>query len=546
LAAALAAQSPAGLLPHAHPHAAALLPRAPAPMAGRLLLAGYALDLPRPFALVRDLNRRMGVGMGGGGVGPVRAGHDFAFVFELSETIEPAPAAAAGAAVDDALADSKEGAGAAEGAGRLSLKSVAASPLLGPSTPTAAAGRAGGGGGGGGALPARLNEKGRFALNLFYWPYEDEDEDDGDDDDDDDDEDDEEDGDEDEEGDDDDGGGVGDDTDRDMKQPDGGGATARASVLAARAQSRRARRLQRVAERVRVRAVRESCSPRLSLSWPCDIHMISAQSDFTLALSFPPHATIGQFIPFAIRVTFNARRGAGKAAAANNTAASAAAAAAAGALPTLTLPTGAAGAVSLTTAPASSSVSAASPSALSLSMPALDLNGAGGGGALAKPSAMQRNVSGGAVAGSAISSAAAAGASSSSSSGSGVRRLSLMCEVVADPALWLVSGRSKVVFELSAGESTVLSLKLLPIAAGYLPLPTVDLRQAKLHHRANLTPTAAAAAAPSSSSTAGPSSSYVAYERIPPSRILSHTGSKQMRVFPAPSTMCTAIPAAFA
>ena len=57
--------------------------------------------------------------------------------------------------------------------------------------------------------------------------------------------------------------------------------------------------------------------------------------------------------------------------------------------------------------------------------------------------------------------------------------LSLQYELQADPNLWMMSGKKKAIFQLSPAEKITFSVKLLPIASGYLPIPRIKLLQSK-------------------------------------------------------------------
>ncbi len=149
--------------------------------------------------------------------------------------------------------------------------------------------------------------------------------------------------------------------------------------------------------------------------------------------------------------------------------------------------------------------------------------------------------------------------------------LSLMYELFVDPALWMLSGKPKATFELAPGESIDVHCKLLPIAAGYLPIPTVELRQARTHTLPVITPaalsaaaatgssptprpltslallqpqaTAAAATSPAAAAAAGmqgPTTTFVTYERVHPSRVLSRHAQQQLYVYPPPQTLASA------
>jgi len=211
----------------------------------------------------------------------------------------------------------------------------------------------------------------------------------------------------------------------------------------------------------------ESARGLLSLSWPLDIHMISAQQDLHLVLHFPPHGFVNSFVPFTVRVLALGDSPAAPAAALSASASSSSAAA----------------------APSSSSAPSAAP---------------------CPPQA----------------------------------KMHLLFELSTDSSLWMIQGKQKATCSLSPGCDVVFTCQLLPLVSGYLPVPSVRLKQARGDIYASSSSSSSFSSSSSSSSASSSSSSssseqeetpfpYAAYEKIHPSRILTHFASHQIYIYPS-------------
>jgi hypothetical protein len=145
--------------------------------------------------------------------------------------------------------------------------------------------------------------------------------------------------------------------------------------------------------------------------------------------------------------------------------------------------------------------------------------------------------------------------------------LSLLYSVRCAPHMWLLSGRQSHAFRLAEGEQRSFTLRLLPIASGYLPIPHIDLLEQRREEAASTATKHGAGSVlqraadkllhlqqqqqgegdhePTSTTPedAAVSSGGVSYVGIPPARILRHFSPKhQIHVYPPHSFATQMLP----
>jgi hypothetical protein len=143
--------------------------------------------------------------------------------------------------------------------------------------------------------------------------------------------------------------------------------------------------------------------------------------------------------------------------------------------------------------------------------------------------------------------------------------LSLLYSVRCAPHMWLLSGRQSHAFRLAEGEQRSFTLRLLPIASGYLPIPHIDLLEQRREEAASTANKHGAGSVlqraadkllhlqqqqqgegePASTAPEGAavSSGGVSYVGIPPARILRHFSPKhQIHVYPPHSFATQMLP----